>query len=100
MKTNKIKEERINKKIIELKSKLKEIKEIELLKEQDKKDNVSKAFFVFFLIFLPLQLVISFTIITYKSFYRLFKIYYLTREEKKEFYIGGKFNPCEYQWRI
>lgn len=80
-----------NNRVKELESELNKIKQKEI-------DKLDIGVWLFFLLTLPLLIIGYLIASVYLAVYKTFNILRLSQEEKKKYYIGNKFNPCEYLW--
>ena len=80
------------------KKELQELRERVNQLEQEKRDKMGFGYFIFFLILLPFTILGYILVSLYYAVYKLFHLVNLTDREKKLYYIGDSFNPCEYMW--
>ena len=94
-----------NKKINEIESRVIRIeqryeseKKIQKRMEEQKRNEVSFGEVVFFYIMTPITLLGYFIASIIYVIIKPIKMYGLTFEEKKKYYVEGKFYSCEYMW--
>lgn len=67
--------------------------------KQDKSSNdYDFEFFLFLVLLTPIHIIFYVGFAIFYAIIKPFKIWFLTKEQKKYYFIKGKFNPCEYMW--